>query len=63
MVNHFKNHIAALLDQYQQILLRQKRTGRIVENILIHSGSDNFYFSDDQTVPFRAYGHLVTGYQ
>jgi len=58
MVNHFKNHIAALLDQYQQILLRQKRTGRIVENILIHSGSDNFYFSDDQTVPFRAYGHF-----
>jgi Xaa-Pro dipeptidase len=58
MTKLFKNHIATLLEQYQLIIAQQNQQGLAVERILIGSGSHCFYYADDQTIPFRAFGHF-----
>ena len=58
MHNSYSNHIAGLLDRYQREFEKLRLQGSPVSAVLIHSGSDNFYYGDDQTVPFRAYGHF-----
>ena len=47
-------HIERLLALYTDALLA---TGNF-EAVLIHSGSARYHYADDQTSPFRAYGHF-----
>lgn len=53
---HFAAHIAHLGDLYTRALLE---TGSGFEAVLLHSGSEHYHYADDQTAPFRAYGHFA----
>jgi len=58
MVNHYKQHIAVLRARYQVLIEEQEQSGQPIDGLLIHSGSENFHYADDQASPFRAYGHF-----
>lgn len=58
MVNHYKQHIAVLRARYQVLIEEQEQSGQPMDSLLIHSGSENFHYADDQASPFRAYGHF-----
>lgn len=52
---HYANHIERLCNLYEQAL------GEVAGNfeaVIIHSGSEQFFYADDQGMPFRAYGHF-----
>ena len=52
----FNEHIDQLSANYEKAILS---TGLGCDAILIHSGSEADYYADDQTIPFRAYGHFL----
>ena len=54
--HHFSDHISHLGDLYTRALLE---AGRGFEAILLHSGSEHYHYADDQSLPFRAYGHFA----
>lgn len=54
MDESFHSHIRILSDRYDRAFLKQDG----LDGILIHSGVDRYYAADDQTVPFRSYGHF-----
>lgn len=53
----FSDHIASLENNYQSALqfcgIPEERS------ILIHSGSEQFYYADDRAIAFQAYGHFL----
>lgn len=51
---HYDQHVERLQALYTDALLA---TGNF-EAVLIHSGSARYHYADDQTPPFRAYGHF-----
>ena len=51
---HFAQHIAQLETRYAEAL----STTQAFDAVLIHSGSAQTYFADDQHLVFRAYGHF-----
>lgn len=51
---HYAQHIERLQALYTDALLA---TGHF-DAVLIHSGSARYHYADDQTPPFRAYGHF-----
>ena len=54
----FREHIAALVTKYETGLERIRATGVQFDAVLIHSGSEQYYFGDDRGIPFQAYGHF-----
>jgi len=52
----FNAHIDQLSANYEKAILS---TGLGCDAVLIHSGSEADYFSDDQAIPFRAHGHFL----
>jgi Xaa-Pro dipeptidase len=53
----FADHIASLENNYQSAL---QFCGVSEESsILIHSGSEHFYYSDDRAIAFQAYAHFL----
>jgi Xaa-Pro dipeptidase len=53
----FAEHIASLENNYQSAL---QFCGISEENsILVHSGSEQFYYADDRAIAFQAYGHFL----
>jgi Xaa-Pro dipeptidase len=58
MSQNFSNHITGLLDRYQQVFEESHSHGYPIDHLLIHSGSEQIYFADDQAIPFRPFGHF-----
>ena len=58
---HYGDHIAKLRRSYESSLTHvNSENGAIgIEGVLIHSGSEARYFSDDRIIPFQAYGHFL----
>lgn len=52
---HYADHIRQLCKTYENALTEVIHG---IDAILVHSGTDHYYFADDQTAPFRAYGHF-----
>ena len=55
----FQQHIDILVDNYSKALSAHREQGGKLEALLIHSGSESFYFADDRMIPFQAYGHYL----
>jgi len=55
----FQQHIDLLADNYSKALSSHREQGGQLETLLIHSGSESFYFADDRVIPFQAYGHYL----
>lgn len=53
----FADHIATLEKNYQSALSHCENLQR--HSILIHSGSEHFYFHDDRAIAFQAFGHFL----
>ena len=54
----FASHISQLQQTYEQAISRIQNDSYRVDGVLIGSGLAHYYFGDDQTIPFRAYGHF-----
>ena len=48
----YANHVATLTSKYEQILAAG-------QSVLIHSGSEQYYFGDDRGIVFQAFGHFA----
>ena len=48
----YANHVATLASKYEQILAAG-------QSVLIHSGSEQYYFGDDRGIVFQAFGHFA----
>lgn len=57
-INNYANHISALIRTYTDALQYSANEG-VGASVLVHSGTEHHYFSDDRGVPFQAYGHLL----
>src|SRR5690554_3851217 len=53
---HYAHHIERLCNLYEQALTEV--SGHF-EAVLLHSGSEQYFYADDQAKPFRAYGHFA----
>jgi Xaa-Pro dipeptidase len=53
----FSAHLAHLQTVYENAL--NSACGEEFDAVLIHSGSEKFYFADDRGVPFQGYGHFL----
>jgi len=53
---HYAHHIERLCSLYEQALAEVP--GHF-EAVVLHSGSEQFFYADDQAAPFRAYGHFA----
>ncbi|MDX1490915.1 MAG: Xaa-Pro dipeptidase [Pseudohongiellaceae bacterium] len=53
---HYQQHIEQLSHHYQ-VALDAYCEG--FGGVVIHSGSEHFYYDDDQSTPFRAYAHFT----
>lgn len=53
----FADHIASLENNYQNALQFCAESDE--RSILIHSGSEHFYYADDRAIAFQSYGHFL----
>jgi Xaa-Pro dipeptidase len=58
MSSYFSDHITGLLERYQRVFEQSAEQGFPLEYLLIHSGTEQCYFADDQAISFRAFGHF-----
>ncbi|MBT8145560.1 MAG: Xaa-Pro dipeptidase [Gammaproteobacteria bacterium] len=54
MDRNYSKHIANIQERYERALTRLGD----VDGLLILSGTEQYYYADDQAPPFRAYGHF-----
>ncbi|MFM1897594.1 MAG: hypothetical protein RLZZ385_2668 [Pseudomonadota bacterium] len=54
----FASHIALLQQRYEQALAAVQNDAYRVDCVLLHSGMLHYFYGDDQSVPFRAFGHF-----
>jgi Xaa-Pro dipeptidase len=55
---NFAAHIKIVCQIYEQGLELVQSAGGEIDAILLHSGSEQFYYSDDRVIPFQAFGHF-----
>ncbi|MGI9250072.1 MAG: Xaa-Pro dipeptidase [Pseudohongiellaceae bacterium] len=55
----FGAHIQRLQSIYTDALSVLDDDSTKADSVLVHSGSEVYYYADDQTVPFVAYGHFM----
>ena len=55
----FKGHIDKLQNQYEAIFLELAEIGTSLDGVLIHSGTEDIYFQDDNHMPFKAFPHFL----
>jgi len=54
----YSDHLARLTRLYDTVLERENQSGRHVDALLVHSGSEQTYFGDDRHIGFQAFGHF-----
>ena len=55
----YQEHIDTLTARYTRIINDLTSQGLALEGLLIHAGSDNYYFADDQHVAFHSVPHFA----
>jgi len=53
---HYAHHIERLCTLYERALAEVPGN---FEAVVLHSGSEQYFYADDQAMPFRAYGHFA----
>lgn len=56
---NYAEHIATLTARYSDALEFVADQKLPIDATLVHSGTEQHYYSDDRGVPFQAYGHLL----
>lgn len=54
----YQAHIATLQSSYENALTHVAPSHQL-DGVLIHSGSEHFYFDDDRSIAFQAFGHFL----
>lgn len=54
----YREHVETLAKRYTEAIELAASDGHVIEAVLLHSGSETVYFSDDQHVPFVANAHF-----
>lgn len=54
----YQQHLNRLNERYAEILAEQAGALAGLEGVLIHSGSEQYYYADDRGIPFQAWGHF-----
>lgn len=52
----YSDHINQLCTRYSEAL--ELKPSQSLSGVVIHSGSEQYYFDDDRAVPFQAFGHF-----
>jgi len=55
----FNHHIQTLQSRYEETLKLLRAEGIEIEAVVLHSGSEDIYYADDQHIPFRAHAHFL----
>lgn len=55
----YKEHIASLKSNYETIFKALEETALALDGLLIHSGSEGYYFADDNHIAFRSVPHFT----
>ena len=55
----YQEHIAKLKDSYTNIINELSERGLNLDGVLIHSGSEGYYFADDNHIAFRSVPHFT----
>ena len=53
----YSSHLKLLQRNYELALESHSELG--ISGLLLHSGSEEYYFSDDRSIPFNAFGHYM----
>ncbi len=56
--SQYNNHLQLLDKTYQDALTYLGSSGQQADAVLLHSGSEQFYYADDRGISFRSYGHF-----
>ncbi|MCS6885747.1 MAG: Xaa-Pro dipeptidase [Acidobacteriota bacterium] len=59
MKDLYKEHVRQLQNKYEAILETLERDGQPIEAVLLHSGTESYYFADDIHIPFRTVPHFA----
>lgn len=54
----YPDHLTRLSQRYAQVLAELSSTPPRMDSLLIHSGSQQYYYADDRGIAFQAYGHF-----
>ena len=54
----YQNHIATLQISYEKAITHVAASHQL-DGLLIHSGSEHYYFDDDRGIAFQAFGHFL----
>jgi Xaa-Pro dipeptidase len=57
--DYYVTHVAGLMQSYEMVLQQLVTKGVHAEAILIHSGSEDYYYADDRAIAFQAFGHFA----
>ena len=57
--NNYAKHIEALTQIYTDALLHSGDESSAPAAVLVHSGTEHHYYSDDRGIAFQGYGHLL----
>ena len=59
LVALYNDHIDLLKAGYSAALAQLQAEGTAIDGVLLHSGSDAYYFADDQHIAFRSVSHFA----
>ncbi len=57
--DYYATHVAGLMQSYKMALQQLSTRGIHAEAILIHSGSEDYYYADDRAIAFQPFGHFA----
>ncbi|MCG8414154.1 MAG: Xaa-Pro dipeptidase, partial [Pseudomonadales bacterium] len=59
IANLYKDHISHLVQLYSRGMEVLQQAGIDADGVLLHSGVEQYYYSDDRGISFQAYGHFL----
>jgi Xaa-Pro dipeptidase len=59
LANLYRDHVATLQRQYERIFKELALAGNLYDGVLIHSGSEQYYFADDRHIVFNSVPHFA----
>jgi Xaa-Pro dipeptidase len=55
----YKDHLQSLQKSYEAAMAEVKAEGIEIDSVLLHSGSESYYFADDNHLPFHPIPHFA----
>jgi len=57
--NLFATHVSQIIQRYEEAIAALSSSGVAIEAVLLHSGSEGYYFADDQPIPFKPHAYFA----